>query len=48
MLCRYFVYKSQGALCHDDFEWMGRLGRGGYGSVYAARKLDTGKLYALK
>jgi hypothetical protein len=24
------------------------LGRGGYGMVYAAQKLDTGKLYAVK
>jgi serine/threonine protein kinase len=24
------------------------LGRGGYGMVYAAQKIDTGKLYAVK
>lgn len=45
---RYFAYRSLGTLSHDDFDWLGRLGRGGYGSVYAARKRDTGKLYALK
>lgn len=32
----------------SDFAWLGRLGRGGYGSVYACRKQDTGRLYAVK
>lgn len=32
----------------ESFDWLGRVGRGGYGCVYAVRKQDTGKLYAVK
>jgi len=28
---------------HASFAWLRRVGRGGYGSVFAARKLDTGR-----
>lgn len=35
-------------LCHDSFDWLRKLGRGGYGSVFAVRKVDTGRLYAIK
>lgn len=31
-----------------QFSWLGRLGRGGYGSVFACEKRDTGRLYAVK
>jgi hypothetical protein len=32
----------------EDFSWLRPLGRGGYGMVYAAQRIDTGKLYAIK
>lgn len=35
-------------LTKASFRWIKPLGRGGYGMVYAAQKLDTGKLYAVK
>jgi hypothetical protein len=30
------------------FRWLRALGRGGYGKVHAAQRIDTGKLYAVK
>jgi serine/threonine protein kinase len=33
---------------HRSFEVKGRLGTGGYSTVYAAVKRDTGALYAMK
>jgi hypothetical protein len=51
----FFLYKQmQYITCHqppvtrDSFLWLKALGRGGYGMVYAAQKIDTGKLYAIK
>lgn len=32
----------------DDFATMRLLGRGGFGTVFACRKVDSGKLYAMK
>lgn len=32
----------------EDFATMRLLGRGGFGTVYACRKIDSGKLYAMK
>lgn len=31
-----------------DFAWLRRIGKGGYGSVFECRKLDTGIRYAIK
>jgi serine/threonine protein kinase len=31
-----------------DFAWIRRIGKGGYGSVFECRKLDTGIRYAIK
>lgn len=39
---------TNAAVDHTDFDFIGRLGQGGYGSVFAGRKKNTGKLYALK
>ena len=32
----------------EDFEVLRILGRGGFGEVYACRKIDTGALFAIK
>ena len=39
---------SRDALSRAGFKWLKPLGRGGYGMVHAAQKIDTGKLYAVK
>jgi serine/threonine protein kinase len=39
---------SRDGLHRAAFKWLKPLGRGGYGMVHAAQKLDTGKLYAVK
>jgi serine/threonine protein kinase len=44
---QYFAF-SRPPLTKASFKWIKPLGRGGYGMVYAAQKLDTGKLYAIK
>lgn len=31
-----------------SWRWVGRIGKGGYGAVYAAQRSDTGYLYAVK
>lgn len=32
----------------DSFEFYGLIGEGSYGSVYMAKKKNTGKMYAIK
>lgn len=36
------------SLTHDDFAWLGRIGRGGYGSVFVVARKASGRLYAAK
>jgi len=33
---------------HETFVWLGRIGRGGYGAVFAAVHATTGAVYAIK
>lgn len=35
-------------LRHESFIWLGRIGRGGYGAVFAAAHAATGMVYAIK
>ncbi|XXQ31075.1 G protein-coupled receptor kinase [Plasmodiophora brassicae] len=43
-----FRAKETMTVCREDFEFIRVLGKGGFGKVYAARKLDTRQMYACK
>lgn len=42
------AHGASGHVTVNDFEYMGILGRGGFGRVVHARKISTGKHYAMK
>lgn len=43
-----FRAKEMNSISRNDFEFIRVLGKGGFGKVYAARKLDTRQMYACK
>jgi serine/threonine protein kinase len=47
---KYLQYKmlSEQKLVESDFAIFRKLGRGGFGAVYACKRMDTGRLYAMK
>ncbi|XP_076449819.1 eukaryotic translation initiation factor 2-alpha kinase 1-like [Babylonia areolata] len=46
--CADEVISSQTSRYHHDFQELGRLGKGGYGSVYKAQNHLDGRVYAVK
>ncbi|KAL3319353.1 G protein-coupled receptor kinase 1 [Cichlidogyrus casuarinus] len=46
--CQWKCYEYSMVLSLNDFSLLRIIGRGGFGEVYGCRKLDTGRMYAMK
>lgn len=42
------IVKKKGHISKEDFSIISLIGTGSYGKVFLVRKIDTGKIYAMK